>query len=282
MRRSDVARRPAPLIVRGHAFVWGERTYVMGIINATPDSFSGDGLGADADAAAARACAFVAAGCNILDVGGESTRPGHAPVAEDEELARVMPVIRAVRAAVTVPISIDTFKPAVARAALSAGADIVNCVWGALPGIADSAARAGAPLVVMHNRATPDYAGDVVEAVIASLERSASDAESAGVPAARIIVDPGIGFGKTADHNLEILARLDEIAARLPYPLLVGTSRKSFIGALTGLPVDQRAVATAASVALAIAGGADIVRVHDVEAMMAAVAVADAISRRRS
>jgi dihydropteroate synthase len=153
-------------------------------------------------------------------------------------------------------------------------------VWGALPAIAEVAASARAALVVMHNRAAPDYEGDVVDMVIDSLARSARDAEQAGVPADRIIVDPGIGFGKTAEHNIQILARLDEFSARLPYPLLVGTSRKSFIGALTGLAVDRRAFGTAASVALAIAGGADMVRVHDVEEMMATVAVADAIVRR--
>jgi dihydropteroate synthase len=279
MPRSDVAHRRSPLVVRGATFAWGERTYVMGIINATPDSFSGDGVGTDAAAAARRARAFVAAGCHLLDIGGESTRPGHTPVSERDELLRVLPVIRAVRAAVDAPISIDTFKPAVARAALDAGADMVNCVWGAPPGVTEVAARAKAPMVIMHNRATPDYEGDVVDIVIDSLAHAARDAEEAGVPAERIIVDPGIGFGKTAGHNIQILARLKEFTSRLPFALLVGTSRKSFIGALTGLPVEQRAFGTAASVALAIAGGADMVRVHDVEEMMAAVAVADAIVR---
>jgi dihydropteroate synthase len=280
MPRSDVALRKAPLKVRNSTFAWGERTYVMGIINATPDSFSGDGVGADAIAAVERARAFAAAGCHMVDIGGESTRPGHTPVSEGDELQRVMPVLEAIRAAIDTPISIDTFKPAVARAALDAGADIVNCVWGAPPAIAEVAARAKAPLVVMHNRAAPDYDGDVVDTVIESLARSARDAEAAGIPAERIIVDPGIGFGKTAAHNLLILGRLDEFVAQLPFPLLVGTSRKSFIGALTAQPVQQRAFGTAASVALAIAGGADIVRVHDVAEMMAAVAVADAIVRR--
>jgi dihydropteroate synthase len=279
MPQSDLARRRVPLTLRGATFAWGERTYVMGIINATPDSFSGDGIGADTSAAVERARRFAAAGCHILDIGGESTRPGHTPVSERDELLRVLPVIRAVRAAVDVPISIDTFKPAVARAALEDGADIVNCVWGAPPAIAEIAASTKAPLVVMHNRAAPDYDGDVVDIVVESLARSVGDAERAGVHSDRIIVDPGIGFGKTARHNIQILARLDEVAARLPYPLLVGTSRKSFIGGLTGLSAERRASGTAASVALAIAGGADIVRVHDVEEMMAAVAVADAIVR---
>jgi dihydropteroate synthase len=279
MSRSDLAHRRAALTVRGATFAWGERTFVMGIINATPDSFSGDGIGDDASAAVERARRFAHAGCHILDIGGESTRPGHAPVSERDELLRVLPVIEAVRAAVDTPISIDTFKPAVARAALAAGADMVNCVWGAPPAIAEIAARAKSPLVIMHNRAAPDYDGDVVDIVIESLARSVRDAEAAGVRSEQIIVDPGIGFGKTAQHNIQILARLDEYAARLPYPLLVGTSRKSFIGALTALPVERRAFGTAASVALAIARGADIVRVHDVEALMASVAVADAIVR---
>ncbi|HKW45115.1 MAG TPA: dihydropteroate synthase [Candidatus Eremiobacteraceae bacterium] len=280
MPRSDLTRGNAPLVIRGARFAWGERTFVMGIINATPDSFSGDGVGGDAAAAAQRAKDFVAAGCHMIDIGGESTRPGHSPVSEADESERVLPVIEAVRAAVDVPISIDTSKPAVAHAALAAGADMVNCVWGAPLDIAGVAARARAPLVVMHNQATPEYDGDVVSRVIESLERSVRDAENAGVPGERIIVDPGIGFGKTAEHNVEILARLREIAERLPFPLLVGTSRKSFIGALTGQPVHGRAFGTAASVALAIAGGADIVRVHDVAEMMAAAAVADAIVRR--
>lgn len=276
--RSD-AKALAPLSVRGSDFAWGTRTYLMGIINATPDSFSGDGLYRDAEAAAARARAFVAAGCHILDVGGESTRPGHAPVDEAEEMRRVIPVIRAVRAAVDAPLSIDTFKPAVARAAMEAGADIVNCVWGALPGISEAAAQAKAPLIVMHNRAAPDYERDVVAEVIESLERSVRAARDAGVSDDRIIVDPGIGFGKTAAHNIQILQRLHEITSRLPYPVLIGTSRKSFIGHLTGQPVERRAFGTAASVALAIAAGVDIVRVHDVAEMAAVVAVADAIVR---
>jgi len=272
--------RPAPLEpydIHGRRFVWGERTYVMGIINVTPDSFSGDGLAGDAHAAARRAQAFVSAGCDLIDVGGESTRPGHEPVSEADEAERVLPAIRAVRAAVDVPLSIDTFKPAVAAAALAAGADIVNCVWGAMPGIVDVAARAGAPLVVMHNRASTEYAGDCVDEVIDSLERAAAEALRAGVK--RVIVDPGIGFGKTPDQNVAILGRLDEFARRLAYPLLVGTSRKSFIGKITGQPVEQRVFGTAASVALAIASGADIVRVHDVEQLIPAIEVADAICR---
>jgi dihydropteroate synthase len=268
-----------PLTVRGKIFAWGVRTFVMGIINVTPDSFSGDGLGSDPKSAAERARAFVAAGCDIVDIGGESTRPGHVPVDDAEEAARVIPAIAAVRAAVDAPISIDTFKPAVAAAAIEAGADIINCVWGATPGVVEVAARTGVPLVVMHNRAAPDYEGDCVAEVIDSLALATLEARRAGIGKDRIIVDPGIGFGKTPDHNVEILSRLDDFARQLPYPLMIGTSRKSFIGKITGLPVEARAFGTAASVALAISAGADIVRVHDVESMMAVVDVADAICR---
>lgn len=266
-----------PMTIRGREFRWGTRTYVMGIINVTPDSFSGDGLSRDVDAAVQRARSFAAAGADIIDVGGESTRPGHEPVREEEETARVLPALSAIRAAVDLPISIDTFKPAVASAALGAGADIVNCVWGAVPGIVEIAARADVPLVVMHNRNSTDYEGDCVDEIIDSLGRSAEQARQTGV--ARVIVDPGIGFGKTPDQNVVVLGRLGEFVERLPYPLLIGTSRKSFIGKITGLPVEERAFGTAASITLAIEAGADIVRIHDVEKLVPAIDVADAICR---
>jgi len=266
-----------PMTIRGREFRWGTRTFVMGIINVTPDSFSGDGLSRDVEAAVQKARSFAAAGADIIDVGGESTRPGHEPVREEEEAARVLPALSAIRAAVDLPISVDTFKPAVASAALETGADIVNCVWGAVPGIVEVSARAGVPLVVMHNRNSSDYEGDCVDEIIDSLGRSAEEARQAGV--ARVIIDPGIGFGKTPDQNVVVLDRLGEFVERLPYPLLVGTSRKSFIGKITGLPVEERAFGTAASVALAIEAGADIVRIHDVEKLMPTVDVADAICR---
>jgi len=273
-------RPPIPaLIVRDYAFEWGSRTFVMGIINTTPDSFSGDGIGLDAERAARNAVDFVAAGADLIDIGGESTRPGHQPVNEEEELRRVIPTIAAVRSAVDIPLSVDTFKPAVAVEAVSAGADIINCVWGAIPGIVELAARARVPLIVMHNRVNSEYNGDCVSEVISSLELAARYARDAGLPQEHIIVDPGIGFGKTPDHNVQIIARLPEFVERLPYPLLVGLSRKSFIGKITGEPVETRAFGTAASLALAIAGGADIVRVHDVAQMNSVVQVADAIVR---
>ena len=274
-------RRPAlaPLSVGDHTFAWGTRTFIMGIINVTPDSFSGDGLSDDVAAAVGKAREFVAAGADIIDIGGESTRPGHEPVREYEELRRIVPAVRAVHAAVHVPISIDTFKPVVAVEALAAGADIINCVWGAIPGIIHLASRAEVPLIVMHNRVNADYDGDCVHEVIASLELAVRYARDAGMPAEHIIVDPGIGFGKTPDHNVQILGRLYEFVQRLPYPLLVGVSRKSFIGQITGLPVEHRTFGTAAAVSLAIAAGADIVRVHDVASMRSVIDVADAIVR---
>ncbi|HXN09036.1 MAG TPA: dihydropteroate synthase [Candidatus Acidoferrales bacterium] len=277
----QVFKRPSlpALLVRDYAFEWGSRTFVMGIINTTPDSFSGDGIGHDAERAARNAVDFVAAGADLIDIGGESTRPGHQPVTEEEELRRVIPAIAAVRNAVNVPLSVDTFKPAVAVEAVAAGADIINCVWGAVPGIVELAARSSVPLIVMHNRVNSDYDGDCVSEVISSLDLATRYAHDAGLPQEHIIVDPGIGFGKTPDHNVQIIARLQEFVERLPYPLLVGLSRKSFIGKITGEPVEERAFGTAAAVALAVAGGADIVRVHDVAQMSSVVQVADAIVR---
>lgn len=269
----------APLSIRNHRFDWGTRTYVMGIINVTPDSFSGDGIFHDTNATVAKASEFAQNGVDIIDIGGESTRPGHQPVSDQEEMQRVIPAVAAVRAAVDIPISIDTFKPAVAVEALAAGADIINCVWGAIPGIVELAARSGVPIVIMHNRVSADYEGDCVSEVISSLELAARHSRECGVAPERIIVDPGIGFGKTPDHNVQILSRLDEFVSKLPYPLLVGLSRKSFIGKITGLPVGERSYGTAAAVALAIGSGTDIVRVHDVREMRSVVDVADAICR---
>lgn len=271
---------------------WGAKTYVMGILNVTPDSFSGDGV-LEVAAAVARAEQFVRDGAEIIDVGGESTRPGAAFVPEDEERARVVPVIRALATRLTVPISVDTSRATVAEAALAAGATMVNDVWALHrdPALADVVARTGAALVLMHNRAataTVDALGghyddvkyaDVVADVIAWLERSIAVALAAGIPRAQLIADPGIGFGKTRVQNLELMRRLPELRA-LGVPLLVGTSRKSFIGLTLNLPVEDRLEGTAATVAIAIAGGADIVRVHDVRAMARVARMTDAIMRK--
>ena len=266
-------------------FAWGSRTYVMGILNVTPDSFSGDGLISSpatdpVDAAVAIARRMVAEGADILDIGGESTRPGHAPVIADEESARVVPVIEAIRAALpATPISVDTTKPSVAEAALAAGADLVNDIWGV--GDDDSMARVaagrGAPLVVMHNRHEPVYE-DVVAEVVADLRVALDRAVRLGVSVERLIVDPGIGFGKTAEQNLAILRDLAALRS-LGRPILLGTSRKSTLGKVLDLPADQRLEATLATTAIGIAFGADVVRVHDVEANVRAARMSDAIIR---
>jgi dihydropteroate synthase len=265
-------------------FRWGDRTYVMGILNATPDSFSGDGLlAAEGDAverAVAQARAMAEEGADLLDVGGESTRPGHARVGEREELERVVPVIGAVRAALPdMPITVDTTKPRVAEAAVEAGADAINDIWGVSgdDALARIAAARGVPIIVMHNRAEPAYV-DLVRDVIDDLRGATEKARHAGVPDDRILVDPGIGFGKTAEHNLELLRRLGELRA-LGRPILLGTSRKSTIGKVLDLPADQRVEGTLATTALGIAQGADIVRVHDVGANVRAARMADAIVR---
>ena len=264
-------------------FEWGARTYVMGIVNVTPDSFSGDGLRGDVDAAIQQARTFVAQGADIIDVGGESTRPGHQPVDEPTELARVAPVVRAIADAVSVPISVDTSKAAVAAAALEAGARVVNDVWGlaADPGLADVVARAQVPVILMHNQHGTHY-DNLVPDVIAALGARVRAAEEAGIARSQIIVDPGIGFGKTAEQNLEVIDRLDEFRS-LGLPILFGPSRKSFIGRILdeALPL-ERLEGTAAAVAIGVARGADIVRVHDVGAMVRVVRVADAITRRHA
>ena len=260
-------------------FAWGKRTYVMGIINVTPDSFSGDGLGYDAEAALEQALRFQDEGADIIDVGGESTRPGSTPVTVEEEKRRVIPVIRLLASRLDVPVSVDTYKREVAREALAAGAAVINDVWGLKrdPALADLAAREGAPIVLMHNQQGLDYS-DLVPETLASLRASLRQALEAGVPSENVVLDPGLGFGKRPEHNLELLRRLAELKA-LGLPLLVGTSRKSTIGLVLDLPVEERLEGTAATVALAIANGADIVRVHDVKAMTRVARMSDAIVR---
>ena len=280
------------------ALRWGERTYLMGIVNVTPDSFSGDGLavpGSDGDAVVAaavqRAVAFADAGAEIIDVGAESSRPrsaygDHPEVEAETEIALAVPVVRALRAELgeRALISIDTSKGAVARAALAAGATMVNDVWAARrdPGTADAAASAGAHLVLMHNQESTDYPDGVVPTVIGWLREAIEAAETRGVRRDRIVIDPGIGFGKGTAENVEILHHLAAIKGALGgRPLLVGTSRKRFLGELLGgAPPEDRLAGTAATVALAIAAGADVVRVHDVAEIARTRRVADAIIRR--
>jgi len=279
---------------------WGRRTYVMGILNLTPDSFSGDGLlqGGDiVSAALEQAERFLAAGAELLDLGGESTRPGSQPVTAAEELERVLPALRAVRAAhPDVILSIDTYKAEVAEAALAAGADWVNDIWGlrADPALAEVVARHNVPVILMHNRSRPAnaelqerlggrYVGmtydDLIGEVCRELMESIQLARKAGIPDAHIILDPGIGFGKTVEQNLELINRLNMFKAS-GFPVLLGASRKSFIGYTLDLPPEQRLEGTAAAVAVGIVRGADIIRVHDVETMSRVARMVDAIVRR--
>jgi len=262
--------------IGGHRFDWGSRTYVMGIVNVTPDSFSGDGLGGDRDAAVAQGLSMVEEGADCLDVGGESTRPGHVPISAGEEIARTEEVVRRLAEESHVPVSIDTYKLEVAEAAVAAGATILNDVWGLTrsPALAGLAARHECALVVMHNQDGTDYACDVMDEIKRFLRVAIDIATGAGVRRERILVDPGIGFGKTAEQNWEVMRRLHELR-ELGQPVLVGTSRKSFIGKLLDLPVTDRVEGTAATVTAAILRGADVVRVHDVREMMRVVRVAD-------
>ena len=265
----------------GVEFRWGQRTYVMGIVNVAPDSFSGDGL-RDVDAAVAQAQRFVAEGADIIDVGGESTRPDFTPISIEEELKRVLPVIEGLAGELPVPVSIDTYKATVAREAIAAGARMINDVWGLKkePELARVAADNGVPLVITQNQRGASFHQFFPE-LISDLERSIQVALKAGVDWNNIIIDPGIGFGKTVEQNLEIIRRLSELKS-IGRPILLGTSRKSFIGLVLDLPVDQRLEATAASVAIGIAAGADIVRVHDVGQMVRVVRMSDAIVRQAS
>ncbi len=286
----------APLTIAGFSLAWGTRTYVMGILNITPDSFSGDGLldqAGTVQAALVQGRQFVAAGADVLDVGGESTRPGSNPVSEEAELERVVPVIQALKDELQVLISIDTYKARVAEAALDAGAHLINDVWGlrADPRLAAVAARREAPVILMHNRSKPAdaevqarlggrYVGveydDLIEDIRHELLESVALARAAGIPDAHIILDPGIGFGKTVAQNLALINRLDEFHS-LGFPLLLGPSRKSFIGYTLDLPPDQRLEGTAAAVAIGIARGAHIVRVHDVAPLVRVARMTDAI-----
>ena len=272
-------------------FRWGERTYVMGVVNVSPDSFSGDGL-MDVEGAVTRARRLVDEGADIIDIGGESTRPASTPVSIEEELRRVVPVVEQLVHDVPVPLSVDTYKLEVARQALKAGANMINDIWGLKkePRLADLAAEKGVPVVLMSNQ-RGSRCHDIVSAVIWDLERAIEQALSAGVPRENIIIDPGIGFGKTQEQNLEVLRRLEELKA-LGRPVLLGSSRKSFIGWVLDLtpeqrssevafvpPGDRRLEGTAATVAIGIIKGVDIVRVHDVREMARVCKMSDAIVR---
>ncbi len=291
-----------PLKIGSASFVWGSQTYVMGIINATPDSFSGDGLrqgdgqGDDwVKQAVTQGINFAQEGAHILDVGGESTRPGAETLAVDEELERVIPVIESLSQAVEIPISVDTYKAAVAEAAIKAGASMVNDVWGLRMDskMASVCASNKVPVIIMHNRSHPRnvaqevqlggrYVGTTYHNLLADicfeLQESINLAKGAGIPREHIIIDPGIGFGKSVEQNLIVLKQLNYFK-KLGYPILGGPSNKSFIGYTLNLPPDDRREGTAAAVAIGIDRGADIIRVHQVKEMARVARMTDAIVR---
>jgi dihydropteroate synthase len=260
-------------------FRWGERTYIMGVINVTPDSFSGDGVGHDIEATVAQGKRFAAEGADIIDIGGESTRPRSEPVSVDEELRRVIPVIERLASEVPLPLSVDTYKWEVARQALSSGARMINDIWGLKHDyrLAELVAEWRVPIVLMSNQRDTSTQ-NIMPEIISSLRKSMALAMERGVAQENIIVDPGVGFGKTLEQNLEIVCRLDEIKC-LGRPILIGTSRKSMIGLVLSLPPDQRLEGTAATIAISIAKGADMVRVHDVAQMARVCQMSDAIIR---
>lgn len=270
--------RRSVMDLRGKRFAWGERTYLMAIVNVTPDSFSGDGR-STTDAAVAHAIGQWNAGADILDIGGESTRPGSQPVDDAVEISRIEPVIAGVRAALPQAlISVDTYKAKVARTAHAVGADMINSVWGASDELIDAAIELKMPLAIMHNQRGTIYEHDVVNTVMKFLYETGERALRRGIPAGSLLVDPGIGFGKTPNHNIAILRDLPRLCG-LGFPTLIGTSRKSTIGKLTGREPHERIYGTAATTALGIAAGVDMVRVHDVAQQRDVISVADAIVR---
>jgi dihydropteroate synthase len=274
----------SPTRCRNTEFRWGEKTYIMGVVNLSPDSFSGDGLGDDIEATVAQAKRMVSEGADIIDVGGESTRPGTDPQSVgdiDNELRLVIPAIERLVKEISVPVSIDTYKAGVASRALKAGASMINDIWGLKkdPGIARVAAGAGVPVILMANqRDAPPKVG-IVARVISDLQAGIRIAVEAGVAAENIIVDPGIGFGKTLEQNLELVNRLAELKV-LGKPILLGTSRKSMIGLVLDQPPEKRLEGNLAVTAIGIANGADMVRVHDVRPTALVCRMSDAIIRR--
>ncbi|GGF35541.1 dihydropteroate synthase [Halobacillus andaensis] len=270
------------LMTKSQSYALSEQTLVMGILNITPDSFSDGGRFNRTEAAIERAVQMEQEGAHIIDVGGESTRPGHRPVSEQEEIERVVPVIKAVKEQISIPISIDTYKAEVARQALKAGAEIVNDVWGAKrePKIAEAAAEYDAPIILMHNREEKNYNSLIID-MKRDLQESIKIAKEAGVKDHHIILDPGVGFAKTIDDNLEVMRNLDQFHD-LGFPLLLGTSRKSFIGHVLDLPETDRMEGTGATVCLGISKGVQIVRVHDVKEIVRMTKMMDAMIERRS
>lgn len=279
-------------------FTWGQRTYIMGIINITPDSFSGDGLLNNPDiikSAVTQAQQFIQAGADIIDIGAQSTRPGSATITADEEIARILPVIKAIRATLNTIISVDTYYATVAQAALNEGANWVNDVWGLQmdPNMPAVIAQAACPVIIMHNRSQPQNVSlkqqlggrytditytNLIPDIIQDLQKNINLALTHGIQKKQIIIDPGLGFGKTVTQNLQLINQLHQFKT-LGYPILVGPSRKSFIGYTLNLPPQDRLEGTAAAIAIAIDRGADIIRVHNVQAMTRVARMTDALVR---
>ncbi len=273
-------KRKVEVQCREHTLSLGSRTYIMGILNVTPDSFSDGGKFTQLQSAVEHAKEMVSQGADIIDIGGESTRPGHTPIDAEEEIARVLPVLEKLVQELDIPISVDTTKALVANKVLEAGAHMVNDIWGLQkdPAMAQVLARYDVPIVIMHNQEGTDYEGDIMEEIIRFLKKSVSIALDAGIRRENIILDPGIGFGKTADQNIQVLARLCELN-ELGFPVLLGASRKSMIGKILALEKDQRLEGTLSTSVIGVMSGVDIVRVHDVKENYRAVKVADAIVR---
>lgn len=272
-----------PLTLNGICLDFTKETFVMGILNVTPDSFSDGGKYYHIEAAVAQAKKMVANGAKIIDVGGESTRPGYERISDEEEITRIVPVIKALLAEVPAIISVDTYKASVARAAVEAGAHIINDIWGAKsePEIAQVAAELNVPIILMHNRENTEYGTDFWATAKADLEESISIAHKAGVPDAHIILDPGIGFAKTTAQNITMMQHLAELVA-MGYPVLLATSRKSMIGNVLKLPVEERVEGTSATVVYGIEKGCHMIRVHDVKEMARASYMADVLVGKRT
>ncbi|RNB82827.1 dihydropteroate synthase [Brevibacillus fluminis] len=279
LRQQETLKRRKELVCGPHRLPLGDRTLVMGILNMTPDSFSDGGCFNDIERALAYAKEMIDAGADIIDIGGESTRPGHVSVSAEEELERVIPIITALSRAYQIPISVDTYKAEVADRAIEAGAHIINDVWGAKydKQMAHVAAKHDVPIILMHNRENREY-NDFFTELVGDLRESVQIAFDAGVKAENIILDPGIGFVKSHEQNLETMRRLDDIVA-LGYPVLLGTSRKSMIGRVLDLPPEERLEGTAATVALGVAKGCHIMRIHDVKEMKRLCIMMDAMLR---
>jgi dihydropteroate synthase len=282
-------RKPFNLKLGDSNLLLGERTLVVGVLNITPDSFSDGGQNFSLASAVERAVEMEAEGADILEIGGESTRPGATPVPVEEELGRVLPVLQALQGRLKIPISVDTYKNQVARQALACGASLINDISALRfdEAIADTVAQTGAGLILMHMRGEPSTmqqlapSENIFAEICADLQKALQKAASRGVQQQQIVFDPGIGFGKTFEQNLAILNHLDRFAG-LNLPIMIGTSRKSFIGRITGRPADQRIFGTAASVATAIVRGAHLVRVHDVREMVEVTRLTDAIANAES